>query len=353
MILGFVCCSNPSGSTNNNTLDYCDICDGVQDESHEHDYCLECDGVQGQDHEHQVVTPEPTEPTYDEYFHITTIGGENSPYKVAYPDDSEYISSITNYSAVENLNDYQSNYKKYIESLTFSDEFKSKYVTSIGYKTFDNYNDSANSITNVNKGFDYLIENINNVCAPIFEEITKNIKISDNALLDQMHFMSYYNILTNEAYKLGRSDYFNSSTSSEQGKEYYDSVKAYVIDGWNFAHSEEGYNVEAPITDLASDIENGCPQIIAEMDKMIVAAANKMGVTANDLRNAISLSLTMDSLKAVDEYTSATTGHTAGDICPANTMLDVIESVDASLISKATKKLYQSIFKRDLGREMC
>ena len=64
MILGFVCCSNPSGSTNNNTLDNCDICDGVQDESHEHDYCLECDGVQGSDHEHQVVTPEP-EPDVD------------------------------------------------------------------------------------------------------------------------------------------------------------------------------------------------------------------------------------------------------------------------------------------------
>ncbi|MBR4012426.1 MAG: hypothetical protein IKI98_06360, partial [Spirochaetaceae bacterium] len=46
MVLGFVCCSNPSGSTNNNTLDNCDICDGVQDESHEHDYCLECDGIQ-------------------------------------------------------------------------------------------------------------------------------------------------------------------------------------------------------------------------------------------------------------------------------------------------------------------
>lgn len=349
MILGFVCCSNPSGSTNNNTLDYCDICEGVQDESHEHDYCLECDGVQGSDHEHQVVTP--TEPTYDEYFHITTIGGENSPYKVAYPDNYEY-NELNDFTAVKKLNDYQNNYKKYIESLPFSDEFKSKYVTSIGYKTFATYNNSANSIINVNESFDYLIENINDVCTPIFEEITKNIKISDDALLDQMRFMSYYNLVTNEAYKLGCSDYFNSSTSSEQGKEYYDSVKADVIDGWNFAHSEEGYNVEAPITDLASDIENGCPQIIAEMDKMIVAAANKMGVTANDLRNVINLSLTMNSLDAVHEYTSATTGHTAGDICPANTMLDVIDSVDASLISKATK-LNQSIFKRDLGREMC
>ena len=352
MILGFVCCSNPSGSTNNNTLDNCDICDGVQDESHEHDYCLECDGVQGKDHEHQVVTP--TEPTYDEYFHITTIGGENSPYKVAYSDVSEYFASVNSSTdATLQLNSYSANFKSYVDNLEFTSDFIEKFVDiNVAFDTFKDYNDSANGISHVNKNLDNAIENINNVCAPIFEEITKNIKITDNALLDQMHFMTYYNLVTNEAYKLGYSDYFNSSTSSEQGKEYYDSVKADVIDGWNFAHSEEGYNVEAPIIDLASDIENGCPQIIAEMDKMIIAAANKMGVTANDLRNVINLSLTMNSLDAVHEYTSATTGHTAGNTCPTNTMLDVIDSVDASLISKATK-LNQSIFKRDLGREMC
>lgn len=342
MILGFVCCSNPSGSTNNNTLDYCDICDGVQDASHEHDYCLECDGIQGSDHEHQeVVTP--TEPTYDEYFHITTIGGENSPYKVAYPDDSEYISSITNYSAVENLNDYQKNYKKYIESLTFSDEFKSKYVTSIGYNTFDTYNNSANSIINVNKGFDYLIENINNVCAPIFEDITKNIKISDNASFDKDTLNLCYQAISNEAEKKAYSDNFNSN---QEAQTKYNNTKDFLA---TFNGMEE-----LPFTNKYFYDESGVinPEVAEQMDLMIVAAANKMGVTANDLRNFINLTLTMNSLEAVDEYTSTTTGHTAGDTCPTNTMLDVIDSVDASLISKATK-LNQSIFKRDLGREMC
>lgn len=289
---------------------------------------------------------EPTEPTYDEYFHITTIGGENSPYKVAYPDVSEFNTENRDKTVEEQLNLRKANFKTYVENLEFSPEFLQKYNYITTTSIFNGTQFTQYSV------FDTEIYNINSMCAPIFEEITKNIKISDDALLDQMRFMSYYNLVTNEAYKLGCSDYFNSSTSSEQGKEYYDSVKADVIDGWNFAHSEEGYNVEAPITDLASDIENGCPQIIAEMDKMIIAAANKMGVTANDLRNVINLSLTMNSLDAVHEYTSATAGHTAGDTCPANTMLDVIDSVDASLISKATK-LNQSIFKRDLGREMC
>ena len=126
MILGFVCCSNPSGSTNNNTLDNCDICDGVQDESHEHDYCLECDGVQGKDHEHQVVTP--TEPTYDEYFHINTIGGENSPYKVAYSDVSEYFASVNSSTdATLQLNSYSANFKSYVDNLEFTSDFIQKF----------------------------------------------------------------------------------------------------------------------------------------------------------------------------------------------------------------------------------
>ena len=109
MILGVVCCSNPSGSTNNNTLDNCNICDGVQDESHEHDYCLECDGVQGSDHEHQVVTP--TEPTW---FKEATIGGENSSYKLKYAD----LYEIPDFGdAKTKANTILEQYKNYVENL--------------------------------------------------------------------------------------------------------------------------------------------------------------------------------------------------------------------------------------------
>ena len=343
MILGFVCCSNPSGSTNNNTLDYCDICDGVQDESHEHDYCLECDGVQGSDHEHQVVTP--TEPTYDEYFHITTIGGEDSPYKVAYPDVSEYFASVNSSTdATLQLNSYSANFKSYVDNLEFTSDFIQKYGDiNVAFDTFKDYNDSANGISHVNKNLDNAIENINNVCAPIFEEITKNIKISDNAALDKQLFGLYYKVISIVAEKKAYSDNFNSN---QEAQTKYDETKAECTkyDG----------NAKLPFTNKYFFDESGVinPEVAEQMDLMNVAAANKMGVTANDLRNVINLSLTMNSLDAVHEYTSATTGHTAGDTCPTNTMLDVIDSVDASLISKATK-LNQSIFKRDLGREMC
>lgn len=393
MILGFVCCSNPSGSTNNNTLDYCDICDGVQDASHEHDYCLECDGVQGSDHEHQVVTPEPepepevdycdicdgvqdeshehdyclecdgvqgsdhehqevvtpTEPTYDEYFHINTIGGENSPYKVAYPDNYEY-NELNDFTAVKKLNDYQNNYKKYTESLTFSDEFKSKYVTSIGYNTFDTYNNSANSIINVNESFDYLIENINNVCAPIFEEITKNIKISDNAALDKARFKYYYWAIENEAYKDACREYFDTI-----GKDHYENEKNGtngIINSWEAAHTNRDLDVPFDLYITENGIETLNPEVIQQMDLMIQAAATRLQVSENDLRNVINLSITMDSLDAVHDYTSSTTNHTINQ-CPSNTMVDTIGNIKSSDMVAMQTKLNQLIFKRDLGREMC
>lgn len=336
MILGFVCCSNPSGSTNNNTLDYCDICDGVQDESHEHDYCLECDGIQGSDHEHQeVVTP--TEPTYDEYFHITTIGGENSPYKVAYADVSEFNTENRDKTVEEQLNLRKANFKTYVENLEFSTEFLQKYNYITTTSIFNGTEFTQYSV------FDTEIYNINSMCEPIFEEITKNIKISDNAALDKQLFGLYYKVISIVAEKKAYSDNFNSN---QEAQTKYDETKAECTkyDG----------NAKLPFTNKYFFDESGVinPEVAEQMDLMIVAAANKMGVTANDLRNVINLSLTMNSLDAVHEYTSATAGHTAGDTCPANTMLDVIDSVDASLISKATK-LNQSIFKRDLGREMC
>lgn len=279
---------------------------------------------------------EPTEPTYDEYFHITTIGGENSPYKVAYPDVSEFNIENRDKTVEEQLNLRKANFKTYVENLEFSPEFLQKYnyitTTSIFNAQFTQYS-----------VFDTEIYNINSMCTPIFEEITKKIKISDNAALDKDTLTLCYQAISNEAEKEAYSDYFNSE---QEAQTKYNNTKDFLA---TFNGMEE-----LPFTNKYFYDESGVinPEVAEQMDLMIVAAANKMGVTANDLRNVINLSLTMNSLDAVHEYTSATSGHTAGDICPANTMLDVIDSVDASLISKATK-LNQSIFKRDLGREMC
>lgn len=396
MILGFVCCSNPSGSTNNNTLDHCDICEGVQDESHEHDYCLECDGIQGSDHEHQVVTPEPepepevdycdicdgvqdeshehdyclecdgvqgsnhehqevvtpTEPTYDEYFHITTIGGENSPYKVAYPDVSEYFASVNSSTdATLQLNSYSANFKSYVDNLEFTSDFIQKFGDiNIAFDTFKDYNDSANGISHVNKNLDNAIENINNVCAPIFEEITKNIKISDNAALDKACFKYYYWAIKNEAYKYACSEYFDTI-----GKDHYENEKNGtngIINSWEAAHTNRDLDVPFDLYITENGVETLNPEVIQQMDLMIQAAATRLQVSENDLRNVINLSITMDSLDAVHDYTSSTTNHTNNQ-CPSNTMVNTIGNIKSSDMVAMQTKLNQSIFKRDLGREMC
>lgn len=257
MILGFVCCSNPSGSTNNNTLDYCDICDGVQDESHEHDYCLECDGIQGSDHEHQeVVTP--TEPTYDEYFHITTIGGENSPYKVAYADVSEFNTENRDKTVEEQLNLRKANFKTYVENLEFSTEFLQKYNYITTTSIFNGTEFTQYSV------FDTEIYNINSMCAPIFEEITKNIKISDNTALDKACFKYYYWAVKNEAYKYACSEYFDTT-----GKDHYEDQKNGtngIINSWEAAHTNRDLDVPFDLYITENGVETLNPEVIQQMD---------------------------------------------------------------------------------------
>lgn len=324
MILGFVCCSNPSGSTNNNTLDYCDICDGVQDESHEHDYCLECDGVQGKDHEHQVVTPEPTEPTYDEYFHITTIGGENSPYKVAYPDNYEY-NELNDFTAVKKLNDYQNNYKKYIESLPFSDEFKSKYVTDITYNTFSDYNNAAESIINVNENFDYLIGtvnddvlgSINDVCAPVFKDITNNL---DG--IDKDYLYVYYKAIKNEARKYDYPSNTNDETS-EYTTTKNDEIK--IFDGNSAIPFDSFYLPATNQSGNASEVIN--PQVAQELSLVLQKAADKMGVKQTDLENIVNLSFVGDTLEMVHDCVNTLSGHNNTYCCDnMNQMTGIIEN---------------------------
>ena len=196
MILGFVCCSNPSGSTNNNTLDYCDICDGVQDASHEHDYCLECDGVQGSDHEHQVVTPEPTEPTW---FKEATIGGENSLYKVNYIDNDLYNSlhNVTSTFKTDKVNNYLDLYKSYVENLILDETLTDG--VQIDLNSLTSFDALIGSTDNSSY---YNLTGLNDVCAPAMEKIAKNIGITNNDQ-DISYFYLYLDAMLNEGYKYG------------------------------------------------------------------------------------------------------------------------------------------------------
>lgn len=261
---------------------------------------------------------------YDSYFKIQTIGGENSNYKVAFPAWYEYLDTVPNeIEPIDMMNSFNGNFKTYINGIKFSDSFKNKYNTDIEFKDFDSLNTST--AYKYNKNFDNLIDSLYDVCAPVFADITENIQISDNAKLDKMHFLSYYKAINNEAYKLGCSDNF---INGSEGKTLYDETKADLIDGWNYAHSEESYNVAAPCELYQTTInQNGetCevvnPQVVQQMNLMLAGAANKMGVELADLQNIMNLALVRQTLDAVHDYTRITTDHS---VHQENNLIDVI-----------------------------
>ena len=222
----FTSCDNgnsPNDNTNeeqnnNAPTDYCEICDGVQDKNHQHDYCDDCEGIQT-DPNHTCPPEtdicdicEGTQTDASHYFHVETIGGEGSAYKVAYPNWNDYRSTFTGeVDPLKMMQDFQDNYENYINSLEFSDKFKA-YCADKGYqtpadidfKTFDEYTtDLSSEYTSYKNNFDYLIgsttddynKSINDICKPIFEDITKNIK-TENASLDKKRLYYYFRALS-------------------------------------------------------------------------------------------------------------------------------------------------------------
>lgn len=206
------------------------------------------------------------------------------------------------------MNSFNGNFKTYINGIKFSDSFKNKYNTDIEFKDFDSLNTST--AYKYNKNFDNLIDSLYDVCAPVFADITENIQISDNATLDQKRFYYYYRAINNKAYKDGYSDNFDySSGSYDQGKTYYTDEKDNIISGWEYINN----NSTAPIADIETDMANGCPQIVQQMNLMLAGAANKMGVELADLQNIMNLALARQTLDAVHDYTLITTEHSSHD----------------------------------------
>lgn len=250
---------------------------------------------------------------YDSYFKIQTIGGENSNYKVAFPAWNEYSETLLGeqqgiVEPISMLNSFNGNFKTYINGIKFSNSFKNKYNTDIEIKDFTDF--TTENTIGYTKNFDRLIDNLYDVCAPVFADITENIQISNDATLDQTRFYYYYNAISNEAYKDGYSDEFDySSGSNYQGKTYYTNEKNAIISGWANINN----NSTAPIADIETDMANGCPQIVQQMNLMLTGAANKMGVELADLQNIINLALARKTLDAVHDYTLITTEHSSHD----------------------------------------
>ena len=117
---------------------------------------------------------------YPEWFNKVKIGGEDSPYKALCIDSIKYNEANPYTTEVERFNNYQNQYKSFIEGLEFSDEFIKQFpeIKNINFAEFAEYN--INDKISYKESFDQLINNINNACAPAIEKITKNIELYKN-----------------------------------------------------------------------------------------------------------------------------------------------------------------------------
>ena len=164
--------------------------------------------------------------------------------------------------------------------------------------------------------------------------------------MDKLHFSCYFDAINNEAYKLGCSDNF---INGSEEKTLYDETKANLVDGWNYAHSEEGYNVAAPCELYQTTInQNGetCevvnPQVVQQMNLMLAGAANKMGVEFSDLQNIMNLALVRQTLDAVHDYTRVVTDHSN------HTEQSLVDVIDAKVVASMTSATVQNNNSREL-----
>lgn len=250
---------------------------------------------------------------YDDYFKIINIGGEDSGYTIAYPDNSEYERSFY-YSPYlsGDYNNYSGNYKSYIESLTFSEAFREKYASvfngdkvNIEWREFDesSYGESYAA----EYDFLYLINQLTTLCTPAFEDIYESllttyewtIQINDRyGSLEGMQYRLYYITMLLLAYNNG---YAGATYNDSKWSNFETFIQEHIVEKWNLIHSNRGFNVTPPIADILSDINNDCHLIVEQMDILLATVANQMQVELSDLQNIVNLSLLIETLEPIGD----------------------------------------------------
>lgn len=249
---------------------------------------------------------------YDDYFKIVNIGGQDSAFTIAYPDNSEYQGSVYDTTTSGDYNNYSGNYKSYIESFTFSDAFREKYAgmlygnrLNITWKEFienDKYPSNDNQIR-TNENFDYLITQLNTLLTPVFEDIGETLATTyewtitgynEYDCLKEYEFYIYYNIMISLSYKSYKNGYSEAISSTT-----WQSSDA--IDVWNRLYSEEIFNTTPPIADILSDINNGCPLIIEQMSALLATVAENLQVELSDLQKIFNLSFIIETLEPIGD----------------------------------------------------
>ena len=249
---------------------------------------------------------------YDDYFKIVNIGGEDSGYTIAYPDNSDYQYSFYDTTTSGDYNNYSGNYKSYIESFTFSDAFREKYASVFnGDKVNIEWREFAESSYGESYAaeydFLYLINQLTTLCTPAFEDMIETFLTNyewtltgynDYDCLKGYEFYIYYVTMILSSYNYG---YSGATYNGSKWSDYESSIEDDVIDLWNRLFSEEIFNTTPPIADIASDINNGCPLIVEQMNIHLAYAAEKMQVELTDLQNLLNLSFIIETLEPIGD----------------------------------------------------
>ena len=270
--------NNTNEEQNNNTpTDYCEICDGVQDNNHQHDYCGKCEGIQTTPHTCPVELKA----------EIESIG--NGTYTIANfmvdPGTTEIDEMVAAW-----LPNAERHIKDVVDS--FSPEFQAKYSEELALITDENAFKQNNDF-----GFDLTIERLNDCCAPIFEEIIENI---DNDF-DVACLKNEYKALSLKTYKDASGNYFDGNPAQET----YNTKKDSLNKAWARMHA---LNSKDQPFSIVEDIENNnCTNTTSHMDELLLKhnIANDLGISDNDLKNFINLTLNITSLDAMHDYATA------------------------------------------------
>jgi len=330
--------NNPNNEIQNTPeIDYCKICEGIQNQDHIHDYCLECDGVQ--------TDPSHTCPVIEDPNQYTKKLGDGT-YEI-----HSFMTDTTADNITGRVNEWLPKAETYIKGL--ANGFSNDCQSNANFQNLINVLKSENTYsTNNVAGFDPIINKINNACTPIFEEIIANI----DTPLDRYNFICYYQALSNEAYKYGYGSYFdgNPNNTEKQEKEYSDTLNE-INNLWVDNHAFDGIT---PAFDIINDIQNNNCQQISESMKTLLANSNvasEMGIQLETLNQVINLSLNISSLDSMHDYASSKKLSTHQScVTDGNTLVDTMVDKAADLdIAIAPAKLNKSIFSQKLDRELC
>ncbi len=348
-------------------------CEGVQNENHDHckepgcvldehtgdhDYCKEndCDGSNHMDKTHPTID----QCGYCEDGDNTCVDGSEcyaggkvislgENYQVFDAMNGTRFDTDTDQSTIDSLNTYKTRYEKYVNGLinSFSDEFKTKYkIDNINFRTFEYSTNNGNLVDPQYAIFDREIEQLNDVCAPAIEEITKNICISGNdeyyKELDKTMFKLYFEAIDEVVY-----NYANSGTNTYTEKK--ENIQ-YRIDYLNNVAGTD-YNIYQ---------EDGTihPEALQRFDQMITKAADRLNINVNELRKFVNLSFMPTTLKGKHDCIETKIDHTyykdgTNTACPTSEMVNTIENDVKVGDMVAQTKLNKSIFNQNYGRELC